>query len=240
MKSEYIDTRGTLWVRAALPYALASQEETIVRRHQRPAPNPWVKPQVKPVESPTSRAAVLEPDDLFGDRVSVTGPAEPLGLPLTNGDSRLRRAVLQPDGRIHVVGLHGGAGATTVTRLLGAWTARDTDGVTPMGEPGERAPRVLWVARTSGIGLDAASRAAHEWASGMLDDIELLGLMLVADGPKLPTTLRREALRVAHTTPRCWRLAWREDWRAQAVADLSSQPTRLRRSLAEITDSPKG
>lgn len=211
-----------------------------MRRHQRPAPNPWIQPQNEPAGSPISRAAVLEPDELFGDRLSVSGPTEPLGLPLGDGSSRLRRLVLPPDGRIHVVGLHGGSGATTVARLLGAWTAHDTDGVTPMGEPGLRAPRVLWVARTSGIGLDAASGAAREWAAGLLKDIELLGLVLVADGPKLSTPLRREALRVAHTTPRCWRIAWRKDWRAQAVADLTSQPTRLRRTLAEITDSPKG
>jgi hypothetical protein len=198
---------------------------------RRATTNPW-----------TSDEAVLEdvldeqasPDELMGERVAIVGPPVPVGLDLKGRSRTLRRGALPVDGRVFVVGLHGGAGATTVTRLLGSSAALDAERTVPQHSVLER-PRVLFVARTNGAGLAAARAAAQEWAAGDLDDVDLLGLVLVADGPRLSKTLRAQALAVAGLTPRCWRIEWREDWREQATPDLDVRSVRLRRVLADIT-----
>lgn len=199
------------------------------RRKSAPA-NPWTTSR-EPASVVVDER--LEPDELMGERLAIEGPPVPVDLDLGDRPRTLRRASMPADGRLFVVNLHGGAGATTVTRLLGESHAIDADRVVPqLALP--TPPRVLFVARTHGSGLAAAKAAAQEWAAGDLRDIELIGLVLVADGPKLTRQLRADALAVAGLTPRCWRIGWQEQWREQATPDTSKLPARLRKVLGDI------
>jgi hypothetical protein len=174
--------------------------------------NPWTESAVQVLE-----AEHLEADELMGDLVAIEGPPVPLGLALGSRPQTLRRGFFPASGLVYVVGLHGGSGATTVTRLLGDRAAVDACGVVPQLSVPTK-PRVLLVARTNGAGLAAAKAAAQEWAAA-----------------RLSKYLRAEAHSVAGLTPRCWRIGWREDWREQAVPDLSARSARLRKVLTDIT-----
>lgn len=196
-----------------------------------PAANPWTTTKVEPAQVVDARP---DSDELMGEWVAIAGPPVPVGLDLKGRPRTLRRAPLPADGRLYVVGLHGGSGATTVVRLLGSSVAHDADRLVPQLSVLAR-PRVLFVARTNGAGLVAARAAAQEWAAGDLDDVDLLGLALVADGPRLSKVLKAQALAAAGLTPRCWRIGWRDDWREQAVPDLDARSARLRRVLSDIT-----
>ncbi|MFZ0088399.1 MAG: DUF6668 family protein [Solirubrobacteraceae bacterium] len=120
-----------------------------------------------------------------------------------------------------VLGVHGGAGETTLAALLpGAGAA---DHAWPLSPDPRRPARVLLVARTSHAGLLAAQHALRDWASGAVA-AELLGLVLMADAPgRLPRQLRPLADLVASATPRIWELPWQAHWRL-------GQPTRQRAS----------
>ncbi len=82
------------------------------------------------------------------------------------------------------VGAHGGAGTDALAALLpgslalsGAWPEPDLDPAVP----------VVLVARTSAGALQAAARATTQWAAGGVPQVDLLGLVLVADRPgRLP------------------------------------------------------
>ena len=110
-----------------------------------------------------------------------------------------------------VLGVHGGAGESTLEALLPG--ARAADHAWPVSPDPRRPARVLLVARTSHSGLLAAQNALRDWASGAVT-VELLGLVLIADAPgRLPKHLRRLAGLVASATPRIWELAWQAQWR---------------------------
>lgn len=204
----------------------------MVIRRRKGLANPWTTAELEPAD--VGEPERVDQDELMGDRLAIAGPPVPIGLDLHGRARTLHRAPLPADGRLFVVGLHGGSGATTVVRLLGSGVALDAERVVPQLSV-HAPPRVLFVARTSGAGLAAARAAAQEWAAGDLDDVELLGLVLVADGPRLSKVLKAQALAVAGLTPRCWRIGWRDDWREQATPDLEVHSVRLRRVLADIT-----
>ena len=147
--------------------------------------NPFLPAAPQVVVDPTES----ERDALFGNAIALAGPAEPLGIvaePTDIARLPIRRVADTP--ALWVVGLHGGAGATTVAGLLGEG-AREAGRCWPL--PPELAPGVptvppapvLLVARTHAAGLDAAVSAARVWASGHLGDLPLLGLVLVDDAP---------------------------------------------------------
>lgn len=111
---------------------------------------------------------------------------------------------------VSVMGAHGGAGTTTVARLLGA-----CDAGRAWPHPGDsHPPRVLLVARTHAAGLMAASRElAGYCADRCPDGPYLAGLVLVADAPgRLPKPLKRRvtillSATMVHMLP--WVPAWR-------------------------------
>ena len=93
-----------------------------------------------------------------GAQVSMTG-----GLPIVSAQGQ--------ECPLWVVAAHGGAGATSWARLLGAGDAGvgwpDPSGFT----------RAVVVARNSFVGLRAAQSAAIQWASGQVERVELAGLV---------------------------------------------------------------
>jgi hypothetical protein len=123
-----------------------------------------------------------------------------------------RRSIDVPRGTIRLwwLGVHGGAGETTLAQLLeGSWEAGHA---WPQAKETEL-PDVILVARTNARGLRAAQLAAIEWASGNVD-VHLHGLVLIADAPgRLPKPLKDFAVVVAGGVPRVWQLPWVEAWR---------------------------
>lgn len=90
---------------------------------------------------------------------------------------------------------------------------------------------MIVVARTHRVGLDAARKALREWGSRVMpEQIKLLGLALVADGPRAPrdcTTLTS----LRGMGPRLWHLPWQEVWRDLTPADEHPATLRTRRAL---------
>jgi hypothetical protein len=115
---------------------------------------------------------------------------------------------------ISVTGAHGGAGTTTVARLL---HARDTGTRWPQfGEEGVP-PRVLLVARTHATGLTAVSQAlARYCAAGQ--GPSLAGIVLVPDTPgRLPKPLKRR-IALLESAAMVHRLPWVSGWRLTETA----------------------
>jgi hypothetical protein len=115
---------------------------------------------------------------------------------------------------VFVTGTHGGAGTSTVARLLNA-----LDSGTSWPEPpfGVRVNVVL-TARTNAAGLRAASQTlAGYCAHGYPKTAHLAGFVLVADAPsRLPKELIRRITILASATM-VYRLPWVSEWRLSEV-----------------------
>lgn len=181
------------------------------------------QPAAVPVEQ-------LEADALIGDRIVVSGPPVPVGVTLDESDRPIPRTFAATDDRMQVVGLHGGAGASSVARLIGGDLARDAGTKVPMGG----SPKVLFVARTHGAGVAAVHRAARAWASGSLQDVLLVGLVLIDDGPRLNKEQQQALKPVLRLLPNTWRLGWVEAWRLLELPDRRDLSVRTRRSITGI------
>lgn len=174
-------------------------------------------------------------DDLLGPSGQIEGPSLPPGAPSPAGPRFLVASGIAPPETITVAGLHGGSGATTVRRVLErhsepfAWMEAPHRGVVP-----ERGA-AIFVARTSGVGLEQASRAAREWGDGSLGGLALLGIVLVADGPRTDPQLRAATKRVARMYPRAWRVEWVPEWHLTAEPDLERIPRKVRGMRKNIT-----
>jgi len=133
---------------------------------------------------------------------------------------------------VWVVGVHGGSGASTVAALLGE-DAVELYRHLPIVPHGWAPPRVLLTARTHAAGLHYAAGVAAQWATGRTG-IELLGLAVLDDGPRLPKELATEVTRVAGMVPALWHLPWCEEWRSSVEAPTDKLSRRTRKSLAAI------
>ena len=147
--------------------------------------------------------------------------------------SSLPLSAVGPDPSLWVVGAHGGAGATTWAHLLGA------------GDAGCAWPRpphlveVLVVARANRTGLRAAQAAAIQWASGAVEAVDLVGLLLVTDAPgRMPKGLRDYARLVKGAFPQVIEMGWVESWRVQE-AWKEPTPREAQRVLARVQELRK-
>ena len=180
---------------------------------------------------PPSREAPLEHSAVLRDHLEARyGPQTPLNIPPRPG---LRLDPWQVDTHpgLWVVGVHGGAGATTVAQLLGP-AATELPRHFPVVASGARAPRVLLVARTHATGLRAAAGAAAQWATGTTG-VTLIGLAVVDDAPKLPKALVTDIAALGGMVPALWHLPWCESWRT-ATATPTEVPRRTRKSVDAI------
>ncbi|WP_126383520.1 DUF6668 family protein [Actinomyces howellii] len=133
-----------------------------------------------------------------------------------------------------LVGAHGGAGTSTVARVLG------------VAESGTRWPvsdqglvRAWVVARTHRAGTAAAQRAAVQWAGGGVPGVDLAGVVWVADAPgRLPRPLRRAVDLVSGAFPASVTVPWVGGWR-EGEADASSVPGQVRRALRAVSADRK-
>ncbi|GHH89655.1 DUF6668 family protein [Streptomyces capillispiralis] len=132
--------------------------------------------------------------------------------------------------RFSWVGLHGGAGVTTLATVYGghdggrAW-------------PGPADPRsVLLVARTHAAGLDAVVPAVELFRRGEAPSgLDLDAVVLVADAPgRLPRPLVQR-VRLIESVVDVYRVPWVSEWR---LGDLGGRPPRETEPLARLTGAP--
>ncbi len=208
--------------------ARRSQSETPASAH------PWI-----PQDAPTAQQVeTIEADPLWGDALALNGPSSPAAAPFVDVSQDVPWPVIETtrDASVCVMGLHGGAGASLFTHLIGK-TALDTERQWPLytgwTRPLPTLP-VLAVARTHYEGVAAATRLARLWAAGALpDSAQLLGIVMVDDGPKLVKDQERAVKRVAQMVPNGWHVRWNETWRLSRPS-YETAPARVRRIIDNI------
>lgn len=200
-----------------------------------PGANPWVEP--------ASGEYVGPQPEIVRPPVVSTGPTQPHpGLRTQLGGisgqtSALSAAPLGPGQGIWVVGVHGGAGESTVAALSPHLQEAQHRWPPQRG----RSEWCVLVARTNGAGLHNARAAAIDWASQHEPHVMLLGLVLIPDAPgKLPKELAREVTRTGGGVPRVWELPWVESWRYHASGytqlDISDLPRPVKKMLADLAE----
>lgn len=205
------------------------------RRSPSPEPtqaHPWIT-----ATAPEAVQESLEPDPLWRHAVLLDGPSSPQAAPHVevSPDEGWPTFELTRDASVCVMGLHGGAGATTLTHLLGSG-ATDTDQRWPVYAGWTRpVPNlaVVAVARTNHTGLEAVERFARLWAADALPSSTLISLVLIDDGPKLLKDQERAVQRVSRLLPKNGHIGWQETWRL-AQPSYQSSPARVRKLVDQI------
>ncbi|WP_458117316.1 DUF6668 family protein [Arthrobacter sp. D2-10] len=168
----------------------------------------------------------------------VAGPQQGL-LGLAAGEGMAR--FLTDSSDVFWLGVHGGAGESTLADLLGGvpchhrWPSRSS-----ANSPIEPA-HVFLVARQNHRGLKAAQLAARDWAAGSHPTITLHGLVVVADAPgKTPKALHNQTRITAGGVPRTWVLPWIEELRLEGTVDpesLAREPRNILTNLREVINA---
>lgn len=177
----------------------------------------------------------MEPDELLGSALSLEGPRRPASAPTVDATDvepwPVVEVRVEPRSRpwLCVMGLHGGAGASTVATLLGD-DVLDVGTAWPVADGWERplpSLPVLAVARTHLAGIAAADRLARLWAADRLSRSHLVGLVLIDDAPRLLASQKQAARRLARMTPHGWHIPWTDRWRVEEPSlETSSLRTR--------------
>jgi hypothetical protein len=196
--------------------------------------NPWIQSPESDLEEPEAPEQTTPVDG----RVDLAPPVAPQpGVAPPRGSDRFARreiyTALDRDTRLWWMGVHGGAGETTLEQLLEG--SRAAGHAWPIVPPGEGPPaRVVLVARTNAHGLRSAQLAATEWASGDVP-VHLEGLVLLADAPgRLPKPLRQFARLVAGGVPQVWELPWVEAWRVGEPVSNDTAPRPVTQLLEQL------
>lgn len=191
--------------------------------------NPWLTRAVPETEVPAAESAEPTPPP-------ATGPTAPQCVPVPDAVDRLPRRRWTVSATVWWVGVHGGSGESSLAALLPSSRSSGHAWPVPPSWPTLGVPaRVILVARSNARGLQAAQHAAAEWASGGVPEVDLLGLVMVADAPgKLPRGLRDLAGLVAGGVPRTWRIPWIEAWRSGETFAADAAPKEVLRLLADV------
>lgn len=168
----------------------------------------------------------------------VTGPAIPPPAPTPlNPALRLpaswppRRPTVPGEHLVQVVGLHGGAGTSTMAALIGPAAidcGAGLDNVVDVTVP------VLFVTRSHARGLDLALRIGQQFAARNLDPLPVLGLCVIHDAPSLSKGLARALRSVERSLPNCWTLPWNEDVRHDPALPPAADRGRMARDVRRI------
>ncbi|MGC5225139.1 DUF6668 family protein [Micromonospora sp. DT81.3] len=190
--------------------------------------NPWLTGSGRPAKS------AAEPPSRPFRRTGQEGANAPQpGVPVPDTADRLPRWTQAWPASVYWLGVHGGAGESTLATLAAG--SRPASHGWPIPDMQGSSHRVVLVARTNFMGLTAAQRAATEWASGALGDgVQLGGLVLMADAPgRRPKPLRDFEQVIGGGVPRVWTMPWVEAWRLGPVSPTSGVP---REFVALLTD----
>lgn len=179
-------------------------------------------------------------DDLMGDDLMVAGPTHPGLSPTLEAPAEAwETQTVGPLEGIAVMGLHGGAGATTLTALLG-------DGASDIGRAwpisnnawtGKAWPiPVIAVARNDHSGLRAAENFVRSWATEQLTGSRLSALVLIDAGPRISDARKKSTKRLLRMVPRGTHLPWMDSW-LDAPPDPARLPVRIKR-IIKLLNTP--
>ena len=191
--------------------------------------NPWLIGPDQPMEPDVPAAPRAQPRT----RLGATAPQP--GVPIPDMADRLPRRKAPWQATLWWLGVHGGAGESTLASLSAG--TRSSDHAWPMPvTPGTVHPVVL-VARTNYSGLMAAQRAATEWASNSFGgSIHILGLALIPDAPgRRPKVLKQLEEVIAGGVPRVWNLPWVDAWRLGPASATDQLPKEFRELFSELS-----
>jgi hypothetical protein len=187
--------------------------------------NPFLPPEPAP-------AADDDESDVAGwTPVVQVGPAAPTGAPAPAEPALTvpeKFPTAEPDRSVavQVAGLHGGAGTSTVAALLGDAAVDCGVGLGLLTDP---SVPVLLVTRTHAHGLDLLRRAAGQFGAGDLEQLRILGVVLVDDAPTTPKVLQRTIRSLRRSLPYSWRIGWSEDLRQRPTPPEPAHSGVLRR-----------
>lgn len=188
--------------------------------------NPWVSRAQIPATPVTATPAEHSEPPFTGPHAPQRGVPAPVLADQLPTRSRHQAAPLW------WLGVHGGAGETSLAALVPDWPAAEH--AWPQ-IPGASGVRVVLTARSNMRGLRAARVAATQWASGLVPHVEVVGLVIVADAPgRLPRPLREFSQIVGGGVPRTWTLPWIEAWRLGEPPALSDAPREVRRLVDDL------
>ncbi|QLQ40504.2 hypothetical protein [Micromonospora robiginosa] len=150
-----------------------------------------------------------------------------LGRPRERDERPVRGRDALSDEGIGWIGAHGGAGASTLTRLLGGVDIGCRWPDPAIGEPA----RVALVGRTNVDGLRAVSRALNAMREGRHPaGMRLVGVVLIADAPgRLPAPLLGR-IRLLRSVAPVHRVPWIPSYR------IGVEPQRPPRQLTRLAD----
>jgi hypothetical protein len=172
-----------------------------------------------------------------GESAAVLEEATPgttgLRRPLRNvtADGGLLQDFSCPEGKVAVVGAHGGAGESLLERVDPALFAA-ADHCWPLAGNASEVPALV-VARGDYLGLEAARTTGKQWAAGELSGIDLLGLVVMADQPKQAKQLKDLAAVIGGLFPRLWIISYSVDVRLEGSFG-PSLPKDLRKLLSDV------
>lgn len=183
--------------------------------------------------------AIEEEDDRRA--VMHAGPPAPTGAPAPADPvllipDRFMIRTLSPQVTVQLVGLHGGAGTSTMASLLGSEAVDCGKSLSGLADP---TIPVVFVARTHAKGLNLVRRAANQWASSGLEEIRLLGVVFVDDAPNLSKLLARDLRSAERALPHSWRLEWSEDIRHGINLPGEAPGGRVRRTRKSLLDQAR-
>ena len=170
------------------------------------------------------------------ERHGATAPQT--GIPVPDTIDRLPRRDAAWPATIWWLGVHGGAGESTLAALTAG--TRPCEHAWPIPTTAGTTHRVVLVARTNYAGLLTAQHAATEWAANTLGDaIQLAGLALVADAPgRRPKELRHLEHIIAGGVPHVWNLPWVNAWRLGPPDATAALPKEFRALFTDLTLAP--
>ncbi len=179
---------------------------------------------------------------VVAEQLTSARPADPRrpsdrqhGVPVPDLVDQLPVAAHRGEARAWWLGVHGGAGESTLARLTPGWPAAG-HAWPVITTPTDSATRVVLVARSNAAGLRAAQRAAAQWASfSAPEPVQVLGLVVVADAPgRLPRALRELAELVGGGVAHTWFVPWVEAWRLGEPVSLQTTPVPVLKVLQSI------
>jgi hypothetical protein len=181
--------------------------------------------------APARTAVEVDTEDIpkFSGEIATNAPLRPTdGLPFAS----LPSGFTQHGPALLFVGCHGGAGTTTLARLI----KNGHDGGRYWPVPAVGNVSVVLVARTHADGLRRAQAAGRQWADRRIpESIRPIGLAAVADTPgKLPKPLRHLLDLISGGLPNLWCLPWVEGLRLGEPARQISFPSAYSDMAADL------
>lgn len=142
---------------------------------------------------------------------------------------RIRRSAVDGAPLLWTVGSHGGAGASTWSRIL---NVGDAGASWPQHVNPTRALSVVVCCRSTAAGLRAAQDIGIEWAAGGLPG-QLVGLVVGADAPgRLPRELRDQLQISSGAFPHSVFVPWQAQWRFARESDVNANLSRRINKIA--------